>query len=86
MPIGPPSDPVRPPRTGPDPALVARLARLGVQLGTAGIVAPPAPTVDSAAAAPTPSRSPSVLPIEVAVPGREHAGEHLRRSLRGCRK
>lgn len=70
----------------PDPALVARLARLGVQLGAAGIVAPArGPAADGVDVGPDGSpagvgtgahASPAVLPIEVAVPGVEHAGDH----------
>ncbi len=70
----------------PDPALVARLARLGVQLGAAGIVAPPrrgdgAMGESAGAGSPdgpgaTSFDSPAVLPIEEAVPGVEHACDH----------
>lgn len=82
-----PTTPGPSPGQGPDPALVARLARLGVQLGAAGIVAPARPVVDvgggdtgrgagARVGGDTADPSPAILPIEVAVPGREHAGDH----------
>ena len=79
-------DPPMLPGSTPDPALVARLARLGVQLGAAGIVAPVRPAdvavdgnghpVSSSTTTVARIGSPAVLPIEEAVPGLEHATEH----------